>query len=141
MPRLLLCRQSDRRFLMEDGMFQAVRNGAVLAESDQTVKVEGNHYFPPQSLRREFLAPSTTTSVCPWKGTASYYDVTADGHVNTEAAWYYPQPSPAAAQIAGHVAFWHGVEVRWVSDSGAENGCGPAAGGGIGGRLRAMFGR
>jgi uncharacterized protein (DUF427 family) len=127
-------------------MFQAVWQGTVLAESDQTVKVEGNQYFPPQSLRREFLTPSATTSACPWKGTASYYDVTVDGRVNKDAAWYYPQPSPAAAQIADHVAFWHGVQVRRVSDvsqvsDGTDCGCGTAGRGGIGGRLRAMLGR
>ncbi len=82
-------------------MFQAVWKGTVLAESNQTVKVEGNQYFPPQSLRREFLTPSATASRCPWKGTASYYDVTVDGQVNKSAAWYYPHPSPAAAQIVG----------------------------------------
>ena len=98
-------------------MFQAVWQGTVLAETGQTVKVEGNHYFPPPSLRREFLAPSDTSSTCPWKGTASYYDVTVGGQVNKDAAWYYRQPSPAAAQIAGHVAFWHGVQVRRVSGS------------------------
>ena len=117
-------------------MFQAVWKGAVLAESDHTVRLEGNHYFPLESLRREFLAPSQTTSVCPWKGTASYYDVTVDGQVNKGAAWYYPQPSPAAAQIRDHVAFWHGVQVRRVGDSGGEGGRG-----GIGGRLRALLGR
>jgi uncharacterized protein (DUF427 family) len=121
-------------------MFQAVWHGTVLAESDQTPKVEGNHYFPPQSLRREFLAPSATTSTCPWNGTASYYDVTVDGQVNKDAAWYYRQPSPAAAQIAGHVAFWHGVQVRQVSDDSGEAGRGATAGG-IGGRLRALLGR
>ncbi|HET9970558.1 MAG TPA: DUF427 domain-containing protein [Streptosporangiaceae bacterium] len=121
-------------------MFQAVWQGTVLAESDQTHKVEGNHYFPPQSLRREFLTPSTTTSTCPWKGTASYYDVTVDGRVSKDAAWDYPQPSPAAAQIADHVAFWHGVKVRQVS-GGGEAGRGATAGGGIGGRLRALLGR
>ena len=127
-------------------MFQAVWQGTVLAESDQTVKVEGNHYFPPQSLRREFLVPSATTSTCPWKGTASYYDVTVDGQVNKDAAWYYPRPSPAAAQIEGHVAFWHGVQVRRVNSGspagyGTDCGCGAAGRGGIGGRLRAMLGR
>lgn len=127
-------------------MFQAVWQGTVLAESDQTVKVEGNQYFPPQSLRREFLTPSATTSTCPWKGTASYYDVTVDGQVNKDAAWYYLQPTPAAAQIADHVAFWHGVQVRRVSGSGqpadgTECGRGSADRGGIGGRLRAMFSR
>jgi uncharacterized protein (DUF427 family) len=123
--------------LTEESMFQAVWKGTVLAETDQTVKVEGNHYFPPQSLRREFLAPSATASTCPWKGTASYYDVTVDGQVNKDAAWYYPQPSAAAAQVRDHVAFWHGVQVRKVSDGDS----GAAAGGGIGGRLRALFGR
>lgn len=122
-------------------MFQAVWKGTVLAESDQTVRLEGNRYFPPQSLRKQFLAQSTTTSVCPWKGTASYYDVTVDGQVNKDAAWYYPQPSPAAGQIAGHVAFWHGIQVRRVSDDGGESDRGTVASGGIGGRLRAMFGR
>lgn len=122
-------------------MFQAVWKGTVLAESDRTVRLEGNRYFPPQSLRREFLTPSETTSTCPWKGTASYYDVTVDGQVNKDAAWYYPQPSTAAAQIAGHVAFWHGVQVRRVSDDDGEGSYGATADGGIGGRLRAMFGR
>jgi len=118
-------------------MFQAVWKGAVLAESDHTVRLEGNHYFPPESLRREFLTPGKTTSVCPWKGTASYYDVTVDGQVCKDAAWYYPQPSAAAAQIRDHVAFWRGVQVQRVSDGGDEDGRGAAAGG----RLRAMFGR
>jgi uncharacterized protein (DUF427 family) len=116
-------------------MFQAVWKGTVLAESDQTVKVEGNHYFPPQSLRREFLAPSTTTSTCPWKGTASYYDVTVDGQVNKDAAWYYPQPSPAAAQVA---ATWRsGTASRSARSAtttaaprlaaGSAGGCGPCS--------------
>lgn len=118
-------------------MFQAVWKGAVLAESDQTIRLEGNHYFPAESLRREFLASSETASTCPWKGTASYYDVTVDGQVNKDAAWYYPQPRPAAPQVRDHVAFWRGVQVRKVSDGDS----GAAAGGGIGGRLRAMFGR
>lgn len=124
-------------------MFQAVWKGTVLAESNQTVKVEGNQYFPPQSLRREFLTPSATASRCPWKGTASYYDVTVDGQVNKGVAWYYPHPSPAVAQIAGHVAFWHGVQVRRVADgthdsatagaetrqaAGSAGGCGPCSG-------------
>ncbi|MFC3689697.1 DUF427 domain-containing protein [Aquipuribacter hungaricus] len=86
-------------------------NGTVIARSDDTVVVEGNHYFPPGSLVTEHLAPSSATSVCPWKGTASYYDVVVDGEVNAGAAWYYPQPSEAAAQIADHVAFWKGVTV------------------------------
>ncbi|MGH3191677.1 MAG: DUF427 domain-containing protein [Streptosporangiaceae bacterium] len=112
----------------------------MLAQAQPQQPVGGNHYFPPQSLCREFVTPSATTSTCPWKGTASYYDVTVDGQVNMDAAWYYPWPGPAAAQIAGHVAFWHGVQVRRGSDSGQVSDSG-AAGGGIGGRLRAMFGR
>ena len=86
-------------------------NGTVIASSDDTVVVEGNHYFPPGSLVTEHLAPSSATSVCPWKGTASYYDVVVDGQVNAGAAWFYPQPSEAAAQIKDHVAFWKGVTV------------------------------
>jgi uncharacterized protein (DUF427 family) len=120
-------------------MFQAVWHGAVLAESDQTVKVEGNHYFPPRSLRMEHFTPSQMTSVCPWKGTASYYDVTVDGSVNPSAAWYYPRPSPAARQLKDHVAFWNGVKV--VRASNGEDGAAMAAGGGLTARLRAMFGR
>jgi uncharacterized protein (DUF427 family) len=91
---------------------QAVWNGVVLAESDQTVVVEGNHYFPPDTLRREFLAKSSSHSVCFWKGLASYYTVTVDGATNPDAAWYYPRPSPLARKIKDHVAFWHGVKVR-----------------------------
>ncbi|MFO0609089.1 MAG: DUF427 domain-containing protein [Polyangiales bacterium] len=87
-------------------------NGAVLAESDDIVTVEGNAYFPEASLHREHLLPSETHSVCPWKGTASYHHVTAGGKVNRDAAWYYPEPSAAASQIRGRVAFWKGVVVR-----------------------------
>ena len=78
-------------------MLRAVWNGAVLAESEHTVKVEGNHYFPAGSLHREYFAASPTTSICPWKGQARYYHVSVDGMVNRDAAWYYPQPSPAAS--------------------------------------------
>jgi len=116
-------------------MFQAVWNGAVLAESDQTVKVEGNHYFPPGSLRREYFTPSAMTSVCPWKGTASYYDITVKGQVNRDAAWYYPHPSPAAGQIKDHVAFWHSVKVIRAAGAGDA-----ASRGGGAARLRSMFG-
>jgi len=93
-------------------MRKAVWNGAVIAESDATVVVEGNHYFPPQSLHREYLKPSKTTSQCPWKGKASYYDVEVNGERNADAAWYYPEPSPAAQQIKNHVAFWRGVRIE-----------------------------
>jgi thioredoxin len=97
-------------------MIRATWNGAVLAESDQTVKVEGNHYFPPESVRHEYLHDSATHTRCFWKGTASYYDVVVDDKTNADAAWYYPDPSPPAAGIAGHVAFWHGVRVGRVRE-------------------------
>jgi uncharacterized protein (DUF427 family) len=90
---------------------KAIWKNTVLAESDDTVVVEGNHYFPPAALHREHFRESATHSVCPWKGTASYYDVMVGGDVNRDAAWYYPSPKPAAANIAGRVAFWKGVQV------------------------------
>lgn len=89
----------------------ATWNGEVIAESDDTVVIEGNHYFPPDAVDRDRLAPSDRSTVCPWKGTASYYDVVVDGEVNEAAAWYYPDPADAAAEIKDHVAFWGGVEV------------------------------
>lgn len=90
---------------------RAIWNGMVVAESDKTVMVEGNHYFPAASVDQRFIRPSEKTSVCPWKGTASYYDVVVDGQENPAAAWYYPDPKPEAAEIADRIAFWHGVEV------------------------------
>ena len=87
-------------------------NGEIIAESDDTVVVEGNHYFPEDSLRREFFRESDQKSVCAWKGEASYYDLDVNGRLNAAAAWYYPSPKPAAAEIAGRVAFWRGVEVE-----------------------------
>ncbi len=90
---------------------RAIWNGCVLAESDETVVVEGNHYFPAASLRREAFKPSDTQTVCGWKGTASYYTVVAGGQENEDAAWYYPETKEAASNIMGHVAFWKGVEV------------------------------
>jgi len=84
---------------------------SVVAESNQTVVVEGNHYFPKDSLRTEHLRPSDTHSTCPWKGEASYYDVVVGDEVNKDAAWYYPAPKSAAKQIEGRVAFWRGVTV------------------------------
>jgi uncharacterized protein (DUF427 family) len=92
-------------------MVRATWNGQVIAESDDTVLVEGNHYFPRDAVRDDALVASDTTSVCPWKGTASYYSVVVDGQQNTDAAWYYPTPKDAAAEIAGRVAFWKGVQV------------------------------
>ncbi len=90
---------------------KAIWNDTLLAESDDTVVVEGNHYFPAASLREEHFRESDHHSVCPWKGTASYYDVVVGDAVNAQAAWYYPQPKEAAVQIAGRVAFWKGVRV------------------------------
>ncbi len=90
---------------------KATWNGAVIAESDDTVVVEGNHYFPAESLREGCFRESATRTDCPWKGTASYYDVVVEGKVNADAAWTYPTPKEAAKQIAGRVAFWRGVEV------------------------------
>ena len=91
---------------------RAVWKGQVLAESDETVVVEGNHYFPPEAVRREFFAASESHTTCPWKGLASYYTVTVDGASNSDAAWYYPEPKPEAAQIRDYVAFWRGVTVE-----------------------------
>ena len=90
---------------------KATWNGAVLAESDETVVVEGNHYFPKESINREHFRESATHTTCPWKGVASYFDVVVGGEVNRDAAWYYPEPKDAAAQIRGRVAFWRGVKV------------------------------
>ena len=93
-------------------MAKASWNGIVLAESDDTVVVEGNHYFPPESVRWEHFRSSDTNTVCPWKGTASYHHVVVDGEVNADAAWYYPTPKDAAAEIEDRVAFWKGVTVE-----------------------------
>jgi uncharacterized protein (DUF427 family) len=93
-------------------MMRAVWNGVVLAEAPRTVRVEGNHYFPPESLRQEYFVDSSTKTVCPWKGLARYYTVMVDGEANTDAAWYYPKPSPLARRISNHVAFWNGVRIE-----------------------------
>ncbi|MAS55994.1 DUF427 domain-containing protein [Nocardioides sp.] len=90
---------------------RAIWNGTVIASSDDTVVVEGNHYFPADSVDRSLLRDSSTTSVCPWKGTASYYSLEVDGRTNTDAAWFYPTPKDAAVEIADRVAFWKGVDV------------------------------
>ena len=90
---------------------RAIWNGTVLAESDDTVVVEGNHYFPATALRHDLVRPSDTHTVCAWKGVASYYSVEVDGKVNQDAVWYYPDPKPKAAMVAGRVAFWKGVVV------------------------------
>lgn len=91
---------------------KAIWNGAVIADSPDTEIVEGNHYFPISAVRREYLKDSATQTICPWKGTASYYTLVVDGKENPDAAWYYPNPKPAAQQIKDRVAFWRGVEVR-----------------------------
>ncbi len=90
---------------------KAIWNGVVLAESDDLVNVEGNYYFPETSLNKEYFKGSETHTLCPWKGTASYYSVEVDGKQNADAAWYYPTPKDAAKEITGRVAFWRGVEV------------------------------
>lgn len=90
---------------------KAIWNGAVLAESGDTVVVEGNHYFPAASLNEAHFSASSHHTSCPWKGTASYKTVVVDGKENRDAAWFYPEPKDAAKEIAGHVAFWKGVEV------------------------------
>ena len=91
---------------------KAIWNGATLAESDDTVVVEGNHYFPESAVNKQYFQPSDTHTFCPWKGEASYYSVVVDGQTNKDAAWYYPEPKPAAAEINGRVAFWRGVKVE-----------------------------
>ena len=90
---------------------KAIWNDKILAESDDTVVVEGNHYFPADSINREYFAPSETHTVCGWKGTASYYDVSVDGEINKDAAWFYPTPEDAAKEIENRVAFWKGVTI------------------------------
>ena len=92
-------------------MAKAIWNGAVLVESDTCEMVEGNYYFPPDSINRQYFRESSMHTTCPWKGVASYYDVVVDGEVNKDAAWYYPEPKEAASNIQGRVAFWRGVEV------------------------------
>ena len=92
-------------------MVEARWNGAVIARSDDTVVVEGNHYFPIESVNQSLLRPSSTTSFCPWKGTAHYYTLHVDGADNSDAVWYYPDPSAKAESIRDRVAFWKGVEI------------------------------
>jgi uncharacterized protein (DUF427 family) len=93
-------------------MVQATWNGVVIAESDSTVVVEENHYFPASSVRQDFLQESSTTTICPWKGTAHYYSLVVEGSKNVDAVWYYPDPKPAAEEIRGRIAFWKGVQVH-----------------------------
>ena len=100
-------------------MLRAMWNGTVIAEAPATVEVEGNHYFPPESLRREHLRESKHHTICPWKGRAHYYTVVVDGVANPDAAWYYPNPSPLARRIKDHVAFWQGVQIVGSPEPGA----------------------
>jgi uncharacterized protein (DUF427 family) len=93
-------------------MTKAVWNGVILAESDRTEVVEGNHYFPPDSINKEYFQESTTHTTCGWKGVASYYSIQVNGETNKDAAWYYPQTSSAAKNIEGYIAFWKGVQVQ-----------------------------
>lgn len=90
---------------------KAIWNDKILAESDATVVVEGNHYFPEDSINKEYFAPSATHTICPWKGTASYYDVVVEGETNRDAAWFYPEAKDAAKEIENYVAFWKGVKI------------------------------
>ena len=90
---------------------KAIWNGTVVAESNDTVVVEGNHYFPAEAVNKKYLLPSNTKTMCSWKGQASYHTLFVDGDANPDAAWFYPAPKEAAAEIAGRVAFWKGVQV------------------------------
>ena len=96
----------------KDTQMKATWHGTTLAESDETVVVEGNHYFPANSIRREYFSESDRHTICPWKGEASYYDISVNGEMNKDAAWYYPEPKQAAANIKNRVAFWKGVVVE-----------------------------
>lgn len=91
---------------------KAIWNNQIIAESDDIINVEGNSYFPLEAVKKEFLIDSETETVCPWKGTASYYDLKVDGELNKDAAWYYAEPKPGANEIKGRVAFWKGVQVE-----------------------------
>jgi len=93
-------------------MAKAIWNGKVIAESGDTIMIESNHYFPPESFNRELLKESSHTTVCGWKGKASYFDIVVDGKTNSQAAWYYPDPKEAVTQIQDHLAFWKDVEVE-----------------------------
>jgi len=91
---------------------KAIWKNTVIAESDKTVKLEGNHYFPPQAIKKEYFTPTPTQSTCPWKGVASYYTIEIDGQSNKDAAWFYPNPKSEAKEIKDHIAFWKGVKVE-----------------------------
>ncbi len=90
---------------------KAIWNNEIIAESNETIVIENNHYFPPSQIKKEYFSESNTHTVCPWKGTASYYNINVNGEVNKDAAWYYPETKDAAKEIKNHVAFWKGVKV------------------------------
>lgn len=98
-------------------MIRAIWNGVVVAETPRAKRVEGNHYFPPESLKRQYFIDSPTRSLCPWKGIARYYTLQVDGEVNPDAAWYYPHPIPLARRIKNHVAFWNGVTIEGTQEA------------------------
>lgn len=91
---------------------KAIWNNRVIAETEETVIIENNHYFPPAAINEKYFTKSLTHTTCPWKGEASYYSIEVDGKINKDAAWYYPDPKPAADAIKNHVAFWKGVEIK-----------------------------
>jgi len=93
-------------------MVKAIWNGKEIAASEKCIVVEGNQYFPPESVKKEYFKDSSNSTICPWKGTASYYNLEVDGENNPDAAWYYPDPSKAALEIKDYVAFWRGVEIQ-----------------------------
>lgn len=109
-------------------MRRAVWNGAVIAESDRTLVVDGYQYFPAEAVHWEYLEPSGTQTRCPWKGVASYFSITVGDTTNRDAAWCYPDPSPAAKRIGGHIAFWRGVRVEKVRERSDGGGAGEPAG-------------
>jgi len=98
-------------FAAKDKTMKATWDGEVIAESDETIVIEGNHYFPPDAVKKELLTASDSHTTCPWKGIASYYNIVVKDKVNKDAAWFYPEPKVAAKEIAGYVAFWKGVEI------------------------------
>jgi uncharacterized protein (DUF427 family) len=102
---------ADHSVVDAEGTWKATWNGHLIASSDRTILVEGNHYFPPEDTHRELLVESGERTYCPWKGMASYYDIVVDGETNAGAVWYYPEPMEEAARIRDYVAFWRGVEV------------------------------
>jgi len=98
--------------ILKDKDMKAIWNGAIIAESDKTINIEGNQYFPLESVNKKFLSSNEKHTVCPWKGTASYYNIVVDGKINNDAAWYYPEPKALASKIKDYVAFWKGVEIK-----------------------------